>query len=137
MLEFAGLFLGNRKQSDPTLHMDIQTLCTSSPQLPDCICNNGPGDFPALPVGILPCGKWVEQNELQTRNSTLHDWIERGREITQLQQSQCIEKRHPRPITAIKDILSIYWTWGSCIPFHGLYFRTFGIDIFCCLYYYR
>ncbi|GKU88281.1 hypothetical protein SLEP1_g2563 [Rubroshorea leprosula] len=37
--------------------MDIQTICSSPPQLPDCVFNHRVGDVPALPMDVLSSRK--------------------------------------------------------------------------------
>lgn len=58
--DIAGIFLGNRKQHDLAMCMDIQILSSSSSQLHDCICDHCIGDSSTLPMDILSSRKRIE-----------------------------------------------------------------------------
>lgn len=53
--------------------MDVQVVCSSTSQLPDCVHDHSFGDLSAVPVGLLPGRKGVEQDEFQIKHSTLCD----------------------------------------------------------------
>ncbi|KAK4342506.1 hypothetical protein RND71_038322 [Anisodus tanguticus] len=60
LLCLPGVLLGDRKQPNIAMHMDIQAVCPSPTQLPNSVHNNCFRDLPSFPVGFLPCRESVE-----------------------------------------------------------------------------
>ncbi|RVW25503.1 hypothetical protein CK203_103512 [Vitis vinifera] len=71
------IFLGDRKQSGPAMHMDIQAVCPSSAQLPNCLHNHCLGDISTLPMVFFRVeNEWNKMNSKSNIQLSMSDTSE-------------------------------------------------------------